>query len=145
MHCVVCLIFTVKPLEIHKYLQMFHSSFTICFIGFKLLMKYIFDYEFSTGHNFNERNEQIDTKSGQWFGATVASAGIDGPLVVSFYYFYDYCYIDFNIDILIFILHPQHYKVSETALQTNKSHLITIYKNIYFMFLKWRQLKRAIN
>lgn len=87
MHCVVCLIFTVEPLIIHKYLQMFHSSFTICFIGFKLLMKYIFDYEFSTGHNFNERNEQIDTKSGQWFGATVASAGIDGPLVVSFIIF----------------------------------------------------------
>ncbi|CAO1396274.1 unnamed protein product [Diamesa tonsa] len=35
----------------------------------------------SNGNNFNERNEQIDTKSGQWFGATVASAGIDGPLV----------------------------------------------------------------
>lgn len=68
---------------------------------------------FSTGNNFNERNEQIDTKSGQWFGATVASAGIDGPLVVSFY-----CFIDLNIDIDIFILHPQCYKVSETALQT---------------------------
>lgn len=35
------------------------------------------------GNNFNERNEQIDTKSNQWFGATVSSAGIDGPLVVS--------------------------------------------------------------
>uniref|UniRef100_A0A182N036 Uncharacterized protein n=1 Tax=Anopheles dirus TaxID=7168 RepID=A0A182N036_9DIPT len=33
------------------------------------------------GNNFNEQNEQIDTKSNQWFGATVASAGIDGPLV----------------------------------------------------------------
>lgn len=30
-------------------------------------------------------NEQVDTKSNQWFGATVASAGIDGPLVVSLY------------------------------------------------------------
>jgi hypothetical protein len=35
------------------------------------------------GNNFNERNEQIDTKSNQWFGATVSSAGVDGPLVVS--------------------------------------------------------------
>ncbi|XP_035905010.1 integrin alpha-PS2 isoform X1 [Anopheles stephensi] len=33
------------------------------------------------GNNFNDQNEQIDTKSNQWFGATVASAGIDGPLV----------------------------------------------------------------
>ncbi|KFB34882.1 AGAP000032-PA-like protein [Anopheles sinensis] len=33
------------------------------------------------GNNFNEQNEQIDTKSNQWFGATVASAGVDGPLV----------------------------------------------------------------
>lgn len=38
---------------------------------------------FTAGNNFNERNEQIDTKSNQWFGATVSSAGIDGPLVVS--------------------------------------------------------------
>lgn len=36
-----------------------------------------------SGNNHNERHEQIDTKSEQWFGATVASAGIDGPLVVS--------------------------------------------------------------
>jgi hypothetical protein len=35
------------------------------------------------GNNYNERNEQIDTKSNQWFGATVTSAGVDGPLVVS--------------------------------------------------------------
>ncbi|XP_052901281.1 integrin alpha-PS2 isoform X3 [Anopheles moucheti] len=33
------------------------------------------------GNNYNDQNEQIDTKSNQWFGATVASAGIDGPLV----------------------------------------------------------------
>lgn len=35
------------------------------------------------GNNVNEKNEQIDTKSHQWFGMTVSSAGIDGPLVVS--------------------------------------------------------------
>lgn len=35
----------------------------------------------SNGNNFNERNEQIDTKSYQWFGATVSSTGINGPLV----------------------------------------------------------------
>lgn len=35
------------------------------------------------GNQFNDKNEQIDTKSDQWFGATVTSAGIDGPLVVS--------------------------------------------------------------
>ncbi|XP_055587817.1 integrin alpha-PS2-like [Uranotaenia lowii] len=33
------------------------------------------------GNQFNEKNEQVDTKSNQWFGATVASAGVDGPLV----------------------------------------------------------------
>uniref|UniRef100_A0A182UGV3 DUF4789 domain-containing protein n=1 Tax=Anopheles melas TaxID=34690 RepID=A0A182UGV3_9DIPT len=33
------------------------------------------------GNTYNDQNEQIDTKSNQWFGATVASAGIDGPLV----------------------------------------------------------------
>lgn len=38
---------------------------------------------FVSGNNYNENREQIDTKSEQWFGATVASAGIDGPLVVS--------------------------------------------------------------
>ncbi|CRL01772.1 CLUMA_CG014988, isoform A [Clunio marinus] len=36
----------------------------------------------STGNNFNEKREQIDTKSNQWFGMTVTSAGIDGPLVL---------------------------------------------------------------
>jgi hypothetical protein len=35
------------------------------------------------GNTKNDRGEQIDTKSDQWFGATVSSAGIDGPLVVS--------------------------------------------------------------
>ncbi|KAL7028917.1 hypothetical protein ACKWTF_006042 [Chironomus riparius] len=35
----------------------------------------------SNGNNYNERNEQIDTKSNQWFGATVSSTGINGPLV----------------------------------------------------------------
>ncbi|KAG5683654.1 hypothetical protein PVAND_012923 [Polypedilum vanderplanki] len=34
-----------------------------------------------SGNNYNNQNEQIDTKSNQWFGATVTSAGIDGPLV----------------------------------------------------------------
>uniref|UniRef100_A0A1Q3FPL5 Putative vitronectin receptor alpha subunit n=2 Tax=Culex tarsalis TaxID=7177 RepID=A0A1Q3FPL5_CULTA len=33
------------------------------------------------GNTFNDKNEQVDTKSNQWFGATVASAGVDGPLV----------------------------------------------------------------
>ncbi|XP_050099365.1 integrin alpha-PS2 isoform X2 [Anopheles aquasalis] len=33
------------------------------------------------GNRVNDQNEQIDTKSNQWFGATVVSAGIDGPLV----------------------------------------------------------------
>ncbi|XP_049529483.1 integrin alpha-PS2 isoform X2 [Anopheles darlingi] len=33
------------------------------------------------GNRMNDQNEQIDTKSNQWFGATVVSAGIDGPLV----------------------------------------------------------------
>ncbi|XP_053696719.1 integrin alpha-PS2 [Sabethes cyaneus] len=33
------------------------------------------------GNSFNDKNEQVDTKSNQWFGATVASAGVDGPLV----------------------------------------------------------------
>lgn len=36
------------------------------------------------GNNKNDRGEQIDTKSNQWFGATVASGGIDGPVVVSY-------------------------------------------------------------
>lgn len=36
-----------------------------------------------SGNQYNDKNEQIDTKSDQWFGATVTSAGIDGPLVVS--------------------------------------------------------------
>jgi hypothetical protein len=31
----------------------------------------------------NDRGETIDNKTMQWFGATVTSAGIDGPLVVS--------------------------------------------------------------
>lgn len=31
----------------------------------------------------NDAGMQLDTKSNQWFGATVASAGIDGPIVVS--------------------------------------------------------------
>ncbi|XP_070507183.1 integrin alpha-PS2 isoform X2 [Chironomus tepperi] len=35
----------------------------------------------SNGNNYNERNEQIDTKSNQWFGASVSSTGINGPLV----------------------------------------------------------------
>lgn len=35
------------------------------------------------GNSFNDKHEQVDTKSNQWFGATVASAGVDGPLVVS--------------------------------------------------------------
>ncbi|XP_031627773.1 integrin alpha-PS2 isoform X2 [Contarinia nasturtii] len=35
----------------------------------------------SAGNQENEKGEQIDTKDNQWFGATVASAGIDGPLV----------------------------------------------------------------
>lgn len=35
------------------------------------------------GNQQNDRGEQIDTKSDQWFGATVTSAGIDGPVVVS--------------------------------------------------------------
>ncbi|XP_065075351.1 integrin alpha-PS2 isoform X2 [Ochlerotatus camptorhynchus] len=35
----------------------------------------------SKGNSFNDKNEQVDTKSNQWFGATVASAGVDGPLV----------------------------------------------------------------
>lgn len=38
---------------------------------------------FHKGNQYNDKGEQIDTKSGQWFGATVSSAGIDGPLVVS--------------------------------------------------------------
>ncbi|XP_055615855.1 integrin alpha-PS2 isoform X2 [Toxorhynchites rutilus septentrionalis] len=33
------------------------------------------------GNSFNDKHEQVDTKSNQWFGATVASAGVDGPLV----------------------------------------------------------------
>lgn len=33
------------------------------------------------GNNRNERNEQVDTKSNQWFGATVSSSGINGSLV----------------------------------------------------------------
>lgn len=39
--------------------------------------------KFFLGNQYNENGEQVDTKSGQWFGATVSSAGIDGPLVVS--------------------------------------------------------------
>ncbi|XP_019559694.3 integrin alpha-PS2 isoform X1 [Aedes albopictus] len=35
----------------------------------------------SKGNSFNDKHEQVDTKSNQWFGATVASAGVDGPLV----------------------------------------------------------------
>lgn len=35
------------------------------------------------GNHYNERDEQVDTKSNQWFGAHVSSAGINGPLVVS--------------------------------------------------------------
>lgn len=30
--------------------------------------------------------EQTDTKSNQWFGATVTSAGINGPIVVSIWW-----------------------------------------------------------
>lgn len=37
-----------------------------------------------TGNMHNDANMQLDTKSNQWFGATVASAGIDGPVVVSY-------------------------------------------------------------
>ncbi|XP_044732044.1 integrin alpha-PS2 isoform X2 [Chrysoperla carnea] len=33
------------------------------------------------GHNNNSQDLQIDIKSRQWFGATVNSAGIDGPVV----------------------------------------------------------------
>jgi hypothetical protein len=48
------------------------------------VLKLIFAHTISsTGNQYNERKEQVDTKSYQWFGATVASAGIDGPLVVS--------------------------------------------------------------
>lgn len=36
-----------------------------------------------SGDHLNDRHEKIDTKSNQWFGATVASAGVNGPLVVS--------------------------------------------------------------
>ncbi|XP_037039254.1 integrin alpha-PS2 isoform X2 [Bradysia coprophila] len=32
-------------------------------------------------NQYNDKGEQIDTKSGQWFGATVSSAGIGGPIV----------------------------------------------------------------
>lgn len=35
------------------------------------------------GNQHNDRGERIDTKSNQWFGATVSSAGEDGPVVVS--------------------------------------------------------------
>lgn len=35
------------------------------------------------GSLYNDAGAQLDTKSNQWFGATVASAGIDGPIVVS--------------------------------------------------------------
>lgn len=40
-------------------------------------------FETILGNQINDRGEQIDTKSDQWFGATVSSAGIDGPVVVS--------------------------------------------------------------
>lgn len=30
-----------------------------------------------------ENQRQIDNKTGQWLGATVSSAGVDGPVVVS--------------------------------------------------------------
>lgn len=39
------------------------------------------------GNTLNDRNEQIDNKTNQWFGATVQSAGINGTLVVSINYF----------------------------------------------------------
>lgn len=38
---------------------------------------------FNTGNN-NASGQQIDQKSGQWFGATVRSAGPNGAVVVSF-------------------------------------------------------------
>lgn len=53
------------------------SAFYSCsFLKFYFLLSH-------KGNEYNEKGEQIDTKSGQWFGATVSSAGIDGPLVVS--------------------------------------------------------------
>lgn len=46
------------------------------------------------GNQQNDRGEQIDTKSDQWFGATVTSAGVDGPVVVS------------SFHVFIFLLFP---------------------------------------
>lgn len=34
-----------------------------------------------SGDQYNERNEKIGSKANQWFGATVTSAGVDGPLM----------------------------------------------------------------
>lgn len=33
------------------------------------------------GNNRNEENQQVDTKSNQWFGATVHSSGPDGSVI----------------------------------------------------------------
>lgn len=54
-------------------------------------------FNFPTGNQYNDRDEQIDTKSDQWFGATVSSAGIDGPVVVSNLYVLFFNCIHFHI------------------------------------------------
>lgn len=35
-----------------------------------------------TAHNVDKLNDRIDNKTGQWFGATLYSAGVDLPVVV---------------------------------------------------------------
>lgn len=49
----------------------------------KEFLRILFLFSTFVGNQHNDRGEQIDTKSDQWFGATVTSAGVDGPLVVS--------------------------------------------------------------
>ena len=44
--------------------------------------------------NNNASGQQIDQKSGQWFGATVRSSGPNGAIVVSFFQFFC-CFLSF--------------------------------------------------
>jgi hypothetical protein len=43
----------------------------------------LFIFIFVSGHNRDSEGRQMDSKSGQWFGATVRSSGEDGVVLVS--------------------------------------------------------------
>ena len=69
-----------------------------------------------TGNN-NSSGKQIDSKSNQWFGASVYSSGNDGVVVVSYlfvYFYFIYTANDFILRILRFEL--GRYFLSRTTL-----------------------------